>query len=132
MNINPVNSTQYSIEVQTQRQKQDSVKTIEQDKNLAQSNIEVKPQNSISKIPDDVLKIINDKTKTSMLFDFDENKRPIVKFQDKETKEIVYQVPSEQLIKQSQRFKEYLDRVQVDILDSPVNLPKGTFINFKA
>lgn len=133
MNINPVNSTQYSIEVQSQKQKQDSVKAIERDKNLAQSNIEIKPQNSVVKIPDDVSKIINDKTRTSMLFDFDENRRPIVKFQDKQTKEIVYQVPSEQLIKQSQRFKEYLDKVQQDVFSGPIPLPpRGSLVDIKA
>lgn len=83
------------------------------------------------KIPPDVLSVIENKSKTRMQFDLDEARKPVVKFTDRETGEVVYQVPSEQLVKQSERFNQYLKRVQDDILDSKFDLPMGSLVNLR-
>ena len=86
----------------------------------------------VVEVSEEVRAKIEDRRSTKFNITNGSDGKPVVQVLDKETDEVLVQLPPEQIINQSKRFREYMDRVASDLSANSSSLPSGSIVNIKA
>lgn len=131
MNINPINNGIQNWELRlpsvVTHKKNEQVNTVQENHFYKTVN----QKNEVENLNPEKLNLLEDKTKTRLLFSTTEDGKVILNVYNKETKELLFQIPLEETQKQSKRVSEFLERVNQDILNKYINFPesKGNFVD---
>jgi hypothetical protein len=91
----------------------------------------VNQKNKIESIDPEKINLLEDRMKTRLFFSTTEDGKVILNFYNKETKELLFQIPLKETQKQSEIISEFLERVNQHALNKYIGFQesKGNFVD---